>query len=418
MMPEARVAQPIAEAEAAKVAREIYHLAARASRLPGEYDDNFRLSLEDGREFVLKVMHPARERSFIELQCAALQHLAQNAPQLTLPRVCATPGGDSFSSARVAENGERFVWLLTYLPGTVFAKVRPHDSGLLGELGKFLGQLDAALANFSHPAAHREIKWDLARASWIRGHLGHISGAKRRALVEKFLDLYESEVVPALPSLRRSVTYGDANDYNVLVSPPWPQPRRIAGLVDFGDMHYSVTVADLAIAAAYAMLGKDNPLAAAACVAAGYHAAMPLAESALAVLFPLIAMRLAVSVTNSAHRKSLVPDDPYVTVSEAPAWEALEKWAQLHPRFAHYAFRDACGFEAFPHGEKVQRWLDSNASRATSIFEEDLRTAPSVVFDLSVGSRFLGADPRAAETANLTEAIFRTMQRANASVGI
>ncbi len=38
-------------------------------------------------------------------------------------------------------------------------------------------------------------------------------------------------------------------------------------------------------------------------------------------------MRLAVSVTNSAHRKSLVPDDPYVTISEAPAWEALEKLA-------------------------------------------------------------------------------------------
>jgi len=418
MMPEARVAQPIAEAEAAKVAREIYHLAARASRLPGEYDDNFRLSLEDGREFVLKVMHPARERSFIELQCAALQHLAQNAPQLTLPRVCATPGGDSFSSARVAENGERFVWLLTYLPGTVFAKVRPHDSGLLGELGKFLGQLDAALANFSHPAAHREIKWDLARASWIRGHLGHISDAKRHALVEKFLQLYESEVVPALPSLRRSIIYGDANDYNVLVSPPWPQPRKIAGLVDFGDMHYSVTVAELAIAAAYAMLGKDNPLAAAARVAAGYHAAMPLTESELAVLFPLIAMRLAVSVTNSAHRKSLVPDDPYVTVSEAPAWEALEKLQTIHPRFAHYAFRAACGFSAVPHEKKVEQWIRAHAAGAASVLDIDLRSATSLVFDLSAGSTFLGADPRAAETPHLTASIFAAMKRANAAVGV
>ena len=418
MMPEARVAQPVTEAEAERLAREIYRLAARASRLSGEYDDNFRLSLDDGREFVLKVMHPARERSFIELQCAALQHLAQHAPQLPLPRVCATPGGDFFAHTRVTEAGARFVWLLTYLPGTVFAKVRPHDSGLLGVLGKFLGELDAALGNFSHPAAHRELKWNLSRASWIHGHLGHISDANHRALVEKFLRRYESEVVPALPALRRSIIYGDANDYNVLVSPPWPQPRKIAGLVDFGDLHHSVTVAELAIAAAYAMLGEDNPLDAAARVVAGYHAAMPLTENELAILFPLIAMRLAVSVTNSAHRKSLVPDDPYVTISEAPAWDALERLEKIHPRFAHYKFREACGFPPVPHGKKVGQWLSAHAASAVSVLDVDLHTAPSIVFDLSAGSAFLGADPSAAETPRLTVSILAAMKRANATVGV
>ena len=84
-------------------------------------------------------------------------------------------------------------------------------------------------------------------------------------------------------------------------------------------------------------------LSAAACaVVAGYHDVFPLNEAEIAVLYTLIGMRLAVSVTNSAHRKSLVPDDPYVTISEAPAWEALEKLAAIHPRFAHYTFRDAC----------------------------------------------------------------------------
>src|SRR5207248_10270522 len=52
----------------------------------------------------------------------------------------------------------------------------------------------------------------------------------------------------------------------------------------------------------------------------------------LSVLYALIAARLAVSVTNSAHCKTLKPDDPYVTVSEAPAWEALERLAKIHPR--------------------------------------------------------------------------------------
>ena len=50
--------------------------------------------------------------------------------------------------------------------------------------------------------------------------------------------------------------------------------------------------------------------------------------------------------------------------------------------------------------------------------EIDLRTAPSIVFDLSVGSAFLGADPSAAETSALTETIFNEMKRAGVSAGV
>ncbi len=278
--------------------------------------------------------------------------------------------------------------------------------------------MDAALQDFSHPATHRELKWDLARASWIRDYFHCLEDAGCRALVERFLALYESEVLPVLPSLRRSVIYGDANDYNVLISPPWPLPRKVIGVIDFGDMHYGLIASEAAIAAAYAILGEKEPLHAASAVIAGYHRVFPFEEAEISILYTLIAMRLAVSVTNSAHRKSLVPGDPYVTISEAPAWEALEKLAAVHPRFAHYTFRDACGLPAVPHSERVQRWLASNAGSAASILDADLRTAPVHVFDLSVGSSFLGADPRASETQNLTKTVFLKMKSANVSVGV
>ena len=418
MIPEARVAQPVTESEAVRLASKIFSLDCSAKSLPGEYDDNFLLTSADAREFVLKIMHPARDHSFVEMQCQALQHLATRAPQLSLPRVGQTQNGEAFTIATLADGSKRLVWLLTYVSGTVFAKVNPHALELLRSLGRFLGQLDAALADFSHPAAHRELKWDLSRAAWIHGYLQYISDPSRRALVERFLGPYESEVVPALPSLRRSVIYGDANDYNVLVSPPWPQPRKVAGVIDFGDMHHGLTVSEVAIAAAYAMLGEKEPLAAASAVIAGYHGAFPLNEAEISILYPLIGMRLAVSVTNSAHRKSLVSNDPYVTISEGPAWEALEKLSAIHPGFAHYTFRDACGLPAAPQSEKVRRWLPSNANNAASILDPDLRTAASLVFDLSVGSRFLGADPNASKTENLGEAIRRELKKHNATVGI
>src|SRR5881227_1510083 len=102
MLLEARVAHGVTEAEAAQLAREIYGLAVSVRALPGEYDDNFHLTSADGHAFVLKVMHPAREHSFIDLQCRALTHLAQRAPQLPLPRVTPNRSGELFTSIAAA----------------------------------------------------------------------------------------------------------------------------------------------------------------------------------------------------------------------------------------------------------------------------------------------------------------------------
>jgi len=90
-------------------------------------------------------------------------------------------------------------------------------------------------------------------------------------------------------------------------------------------------------------------------------------------------------VVNSAQRASVKPEDAYVTVSERPAWEALARLATIHPQFAHYTFRAACGLEAAPQSEALRKWLVDNAASAASVLDVDLRTAPSVVFDFSVG---------------------------------
>ena len=118
---EERVAPPVTEIEATLIAREVYGLDAQAIALPGEYDDNFHLKTIDRREFVLKVMHLAREESFIDMQCQALAHLAARAPQLALPRVHPATSGELFTKVRLQDDTERFVWMLTYLPGKVLA---------------------------------------------------------------------------------------------------------------------------------------------------------------------------------------------------------------------------------------------------------------------------------------------------------
>jgi 4-aminobutyrate aminotransferase-like enzyme/Ser/Thr protein kinase RdoA (MazF antagonist) len=418
MMPESRVAAPISCLQAIQFAWEIYGLSGHARSLPGEYDDNFHLSTVEGRSFVLKIMHPAREASFVDMQCRALLHLAQRVSQIQLPRVIPTVNGNLFSTVRMEDGTERLIWLLTYLPGTVLADAKPRDEALLRSLGRLLGELDSALLEFSHPAARRELKWDVSRSLWARDFLGNIKNVERRRLAEKFLQLFEEEALPRLPHLRRSVIYGDANDHNVLVSPPWPQPRQTLSVIDFGDMHETVTVAEPAIAAAYALLGEHKPLVAASAVLAGYQGVYPLIEAEIAVFFPLIGARLAVSVVNSAHRKSLAPEDPYVTVSEEQAWQALETLTKIHPRFAHSTFRSACKMPALPHSDRVCKWLRENGEHSAAIIPQNLRDSSTLVLDLSVNSKTLPADPAELNEPNLTQKLSAALRATNATIAV
>src|SRR5215469_6875608 len=278
MISEARSPQPVSPDEAVQLARSLYGLEMNARSLPGEYDSNFHLISADGRAFVLKIMHSSRDREFIDMQCAALTHLAHRVPELALSRVRLTSLGETFAKACLRNGDERFVWLLSFLPGRVLAEVRPHTPELLRSLGSLLGQIDLALQDFSHPAAARALKWDLAQASWIREYLFHIEDPSRRGLVEQVLERYEAQVMPLLPTLRKSAIYGDANDYNVLVGSAGALSRDTVSVIDFGDMHHGLVIAEPAVAAAYAVLGKSEPLAAAAAVLEGFHGVFPLQE--------------------------------------------------------------------------------------------------------------------------------------------
>jgi 4-aminobutyrate aminotransferase-like enzyme/Ser/Thr protein kinase RdoA (MazF antagonist)/murein DD-endopeptidase MepM/ murein hydrolase activator NlpD len=463
MMPEARVAAPVSAADASRIAVQLYGVECTARLLPGEYDDNFHLVAADSRAFVLKIMHPAREESFVDMQCRALTHLAQRAPHVYLPRVIPGLQGQFFSRTVTEDGVTRLVWLLTYIPGATLAEAKPHTRELLGSLGELLAEIDTALLDFSHPGTNRQLKWDVSRALWAHDYVGHIRDERRRAIAEQFLNLFEAEAIPQFPQLRRSVIYGDGNDHNALVSPPWPQPRRVVSVIDFGDMHEGYTVGEPAVAAAYATLRQENPLAAASAILAGYHQKFLLNEHEIAAFYPLLCARLAVSVINSAHRQSLVPDDPYVVVTEAAAWEALERLAKIHARFAHYYFRAACGLAmghagkpkstvrsdcatnpqstprrrdkpaatapapggnpraqsgvTVPH-EQVLQWLKQNSQLFAPILPVDLREGNCIVLDFSVGSTLLAGDPGNATESRMTREIQSLVREAKARVAV
>jgi Ser/Thr protein kinase RdoA (MazF antagonist) len=287
---------------AERIAREFFGIVACARRLPGEFDNNFHLVTAGGDEYLLKIMRAGCSPEFLDMQARAMEHLRD----FPVPH----PAGEIKTT-----NDKQFAWLLHWLPGRMMAEV-DHTPAMLSNLGRLLGEIDGRLADFSHPFVHRELKWDLARAAWIADYLDYIPDARRREMVRGIVDSF-GRAAP-FKQIRRGVIHGDANTHNVLVD-----GDLITGLIDFGDLHYGAPAAELAVACAYAALGKSDPRGAIESVTSGYQEAFPLTEIEMSLLNLLISTRLAVSVTNSAYMKTISPD-PYATVSEAQAWEALE----------------------------------------------------------------------------------------------
>lgn len=398
-----------------RIADELYGLAAEAEPLPGEYDCNFRLHTPEGTR-LLKIVRADDAPETVDFQSAILGHLAPRAEALGVQRQFPTLTGDAVGRLRDGEGRERFVRLLSYLPGRLLAHTRPHSEALLVSLGRRLGELDRALAAFRHPQDSRPLKWNLARAEWIARDLDLLTDPMRRRLVESVLERY-LEVAPRLTSVPWGVVHNDANDYNVVVD-GFGDDARVVGLIDFGDALWNPRVCNLAIATAYALLDKPDPMAAATAVVRGYHEAVALEEEEVAMLFPLVAMRLAVSVTNSARRIHECPDDPYVVISEAPAWAALERLASVHPRFAHYQLRHTCGFTPVPGAEAVRQWLRDSGEEFGPLVTPPLDEARVHVLDLSVASLELGLPDETATTERFTRHVFDRIHEAGAEVGI
>ena len=343
--------------QAALLAREHFGLEGEFSPLDSERDQNFSLASGTGTWTfkIINASEPGLESAF---QVALLDHLATVAPELSLPRLREAASGTALASA-LAPSGERHsLRMVSWLPGRPLAESE-RSPAVLNSLGQMLGRMDRALQGFIHPGALRELDWDIRRAGEARARLAHVADGGDRDLLKRFFDRFDAEVAPQLPTLRAQVIHNDANDWNVLVDPD--QPGNVAGMIDFGDALHTVLIAEVAVACAYAILDQADPIGAAAELTAGFHARYPLREEELDLLFDLIMARLVISVTLSALRSSRIGDNPYLAISEAPAWRMLRRLDAMNPRFATAILRHSCGFDAVPGATAIAAWIDCNA---------------------------------------------------------
>lgn len=400
--------------QAAALAKRLYRLEGVLTELPSERDQNFLVRTSNGEQYVLKVANRAAEREVLECQNVVMAAL--RAEGIPCPHVLPTVDGQTLGEATDARGRPYLVRLVTFLPGTPLALVRPQTPTLWRQVGSLFGRIDRVLASLSCPALVRELDWDLQGAEGVISRCSrYLSDPEQRALIRSYGDLF-AQVADKLPGLRRSLIHNDGNDYNVLVGPPaWE--RELVGVLDFGDMVVTHTVAEVAVAAAYAMVHSKDPVGAAAEVAAGYHTVFPLQEDELEVLYPLMCMRLCLSACLAARQRRLVPDNDYLSISEQGVWETLQRLRPVPPRLVHYRLRPACGLVPCPNGAKVGEWLTKKSHALGPVLRPALMRN-AVVFDFGVGGCDAGSPPQWQDVRALSKSVSDKIAATDAKVGV
>lgn len=309
------------------ILKKAYAISGEIKLLAGEADLNVKVSTATDT-YLLKIMRPGCAPEFVDKQIAALSVLSRSDIGIKFQRVQLSVQGAPRITVTDEAGDKRIAWLLSFTPGTLLADVQYRTPALSFDIGSGVAKIDQALAGFDHPGLRLPLKWNLTEAGWIKEHIEQIESPERRTQIEQITDHFVKVLSPALTQWSTTPIHNDANDMNLLVhGKNFP---RLSGIIDFGDSTFAPRICSPAIAAAYLMMDVDDPIVHLEAVVAGYHSVTPLTDEELDHLYPLALMRLGVSVTNSAIEKKNRPDDPYVVISEAPAWALLDTLANIN----------------------------------------------------------------------------------------
>ncbi|HUN36458.1 MAG TPA: phosphotransferase [Trebonia sp.] len=328
----------MSEAQAARVARDLYGVTAVATRLPAEHDDVFRLVTDGAEARFLRVSPaPAAAAPGPSFLTAILLHLAATAPDLPVQRVIPSRGGE----AEVITGG-RLVRMTTFLDGRLLAGV-PSSLALRGDIGATLARLSRALRDFTHPAARRTHHWDLQNFAQLRPLLAALPSIEPRTRLLALLDRFDEQLRPALAAVPVQVIHTDFHGENLLVS---PDGTAVCGVLDFGDSVTGPVAMDVAVAACYQLGASPGDfLAAALDVVAGYHAVDPLRPADLPLIRDFIELRLATRIIVSQWNAAAEPaNSGYLLRRTSQAIEHFAAFSDIPASMVVGRLRAACGF--------------------------------------------------------------------------
>jgi len=309
--------------QAQYLARSVFGIDGQASILTSERDQNFKISTDQGRDFVLKATHPSEDPGVTDFQTQAQLHIMNKGPDVPVPRLRPTLDGE-YVHRRTVPGSEQSqaIRVIDFISGSPLYRVQ-RSNKLLESIGAALAHLNIALKGFNHPQMNHKLLWDIQHLKELSALTGYIDDDKKRERVLEGLKRYVIETEPALKQLPKQVIHNDMNPYNIMVDDE--SGTRLTGILDLGDMVSAPRVQDLAVLCAYQLAEGDNVLSHAVECIKAYHAVSPLTRSERHLLPNLIEARLLATVLITEWRAREHPENSeYILRNNPSAWAGLQ----------------------------------------------------------------------------------------------
>ncbi|MCX6480193.1 MAG: aminotransferase [Mycobacterium sp.] len=321
--------------EARTIAADHFGLQAAVTELGSQQDANFLLHDHAGQPVgVLKIANPAFSLAELEAQDAAAAFVAAG-EGLRTARNIELPG--THPIAEVGGDQRLFARILTYLPGGSLSGdryLRPQRVAALGELA---GRTCRALAGFSHPGVERVLQWDLRHSQrTVEVLADHLADAHRRDAVQAAVASAWRTLTDIAADLPVQVIHGDITDDNVVCG----AGGLPDGLIDFGDLTRSWTVAELAVTVSAVLRHEGGEPAATLPAIAAFHAVRPLSPAEVEALWPLVVLRAAVLVVSGVHQSSIDAGNSYARAALEHEWRIFERATALPAEVMTAQIRD------------------------------------------------------------------------------
>jgi Ser/Thr protein kinase RdoA (MazF antagonist) len=316
--------------------------------LGGELDRNYRVSTRDGRVFLAKLRVKSDRDDRLRWQKEILLHVADRPFGVAVPTLVRSV--DDHLDVGIDVGSER--WLLTVLdwvPGTDMVRVAEHTDQLLADIGVTAARVTRALDGFESASLHTTHHWDITRSGEVIENALAVDISLDGSAEARIALQWFNRVQPLLSTLPAAMVHNDLNDNNVLVGER-DGNQCVVGVLDFNDALYTIRIAEPAIAGAYAMLRKDDPLTAMGHVIAGYHSVIPLTDDELTVAYPLAVARLAVQALTWSLRGRSTPT-AYGAMRMQHTLPTLSRVVQIDPHTASEYLHAVCGRRAAARSE-------------------------------------------------------------------
>jgi Ser/Thr protein kinase RdoA (MazF antagonist) len=95
-------------------AHKLYGLTGELFPLSSERDQNFRITTENGDQFVIKIANSAEDPAITDMQIKALEHIAIVDPELPVPKVLLSRNGLDIEQIQVEDGTKHSIRVLTY----------------------------------------------------------------------------------------------------------------------------------------------------------------------------------------------------------------------------------------------------------------------------------------------------------------